>query len=123
MNVLLWILQIILFLKFVSVAYTHGLRTDQPKMRQGIQKMGAAARPLLAIIALCVLLGGVSLFLPVVSGFLAWLTPFAASFLAVMMLLSIIFHTRCRDKPNVVVSLVLFAMAVLLAYGRWVLAP
>jgi hypothetical protein len=44
MNVVLWALQIVLAVKFVSVAYTHGLRPDQTKMRRGTQRLGAATR-------------------------------------------------------------------------------
>jgi len=53
MNIVLWALQIVLALKFVSVAYTHGFRADQTKMQRGNQRLGAVARPLLILIALC----------------------------------------------------------------------
>jgi hypothetical protein len=41
MDVVLWALQIALAVKFVSVAYTHGLRPDETKMQRGIQRLGA----------------------------------------------------------------------------------
>jgi hypothetical protein len=34
-----------------------------------------------------------------------------------------IFHLRSREKPMIFVSLVLFAFAAFIAYGRGVLAP
>jgi len=123
MNVLLWALQIVLALKFVSVTYTHGLRPDETKMQRGTQKLGTLARPLLTLIALCTLLGGVSLILPAATGVLTWLTPWAAALLALMMLFAIGFHVACRESPNIVVSLILCALAAFLAYGRWVIAP
>ena len=123
MNTVLWILQIVLCLKFVSVAYTHGFRADQAKWQQGMQRFGAAARPLLALIALCAFLGGVGLILPAATGILTWLTPLAAALLALMMLLAIGFHVACRETPNVVAGLVLFALAAFVSYGRWVLVP
>jgi hypothetical protein len=122
-NTVLWALQIVLSLKFLSVAYTHGLRTDQTKMQQGIERFGAGARPLLSVIALCAFLGAVGLLMPAATGIMAWLIPWVAALLALMMLLSIGFHVRCREAPNIVVSLVLFAMAAFVAYGRWVIAP
>jgi len=122
-NTVLWILQIVLCLKFVSVAYTHGFRADQAKWQQGMQRFGAAARPLLALIALCAFLGGVGLILPAATGILTWLTPLAAALLALMMLLAIGFHVACRETPNVVAGLVLFALAAFVSYGRWVLVP
>ena len=123
MNTVLWILQIVLCLKFVSVAYTHGFRADQAKWQQGMQRFGAAARPLLALIALCAFLGGVGLILPAATGILTWLTPLAAALLALMMLLAVGFHVACRETPNVVAGLVLFALAAFVSYGRWVLVP
>ena len=123
MNIVLWILQIVLGLKFVSVAYTHGLRPDETKMQQGVQRLGTLARPLLTLIALCAFLGAVGLILPAATGILTWLTPLAAALLALMMLLAIGFHVACRETPNIVVGLVLFALAAFVAYGRWVIAP
>ena len=72
MNTLLWALQVILAVKFVSVAYTHGLRPDLTKMQQGERRFGAAMRPLLALIALCALAGGIGLILPAAKAPIAW---------------------------------------------------
>ena len=123
MNVLLWALQIVLALKFVSVTYTHGFRPDQTKWQRGTERLGAAARPLLTLIAFCALLGGISLILPAATGILTWLTPWSAALLALMMLVAVGFHVTCRESPNVVVGLVLFVLAAFVAYGRWVIAP
>jgi VIT1/CCC1 family predicted Fe2+/Mn2+ transporter len=123
MNTVLWILQIALCLKFVSVAYTHGFRTDQAKWQQGMQRLGAVARPLLTLIAVSTFLGGVGLILPAATGVLTWLTPLTAALLALMMLLAVRFHVACRETPNVVAGLVLFALAAFVSYGRWVIAP
>ena len=60
MNLLLWALQIILAVKFVSVGYTHGVRPDPTKMQRGMQRFGAAMRPLLIAIAVCMFLGAVA---------------------------------------------------------------
>jgi hypothetical protein len=123
MNIALWILQIVLGLKFVSVAYTHGLRPDKTKMQRGVQRLGALAWPLLTLIALCAFLGAVGLVLPAATGILTWLTPLAAALLALMMLLAVGFHVACRETLNIVVGLILFALAAFVAYGRWVIAP
>jgi len=107
-NIVLWALQIVLALKFLSVAYTHGFRAERMEMQRGIQRIGAVARPLLTFIALCTFLGGVSLILPAATGILTWLTPLSATLLALMMLLAIGFHAACRERPNIVVGLVFF---------------
>ena len=72
MNVVLWALQIVLALKFISVAYTHAVRPDLTKMQRGIDRLGAAARPLLVLISLGSFVGAVSLILPALAGSLAW---------------------------------------------------
>jgi len=72
--------------KFVSVAYTHGLRPDPAKMQRGTQRLGAAARPLLTLIALGAFLGAVGLILPAATGVWASWTPWSAALLALMML-------------------------------------
>ena len=123
MGTLLWILQAILCIKFISVAYTHGLRRYNIEMEQAKQKMGIAARPLLALVTLGMFLGGLSLVLPAVSGSLVWLVPWAAALLAGMLLLSIGFHIATRETPKIWVSLILFGLTAFVAYGRWMIAP
>ena len=123
MNTVLWILQVVLCLKFASVAYTHGFRTNQAKWQRGMQRFGTAARPLLALIAVLVLLGSAGLVLPAATGILTWLTPLSAALLALMMLMAVGFHVACRETPNVVAGLVLFALAAFVSYGRWAMAP
>jgi hypothetical protein len=46
-----------------------------------------------------------------------------AALLALMMLLAVRFHVACRETPNVVAGLVLFALAAFVSYGRWAIAP
>ncbi len=92
-------------------------------MRQGIERYGAALRPLLITIALCAFLLAVGLILPAATGTLTWLTPGSAALTAAMMLVSVAFHVACREKPNIVVGIVLCALAAFVAYGRWVIAP
>lgn len=123
MNSFLWFLQAILSIKFLSVAYSHGIRQDQSKMRQGIQKIGRWARPVLYFVAVASLLSSVGLILPAASGIYTWITPLTAAVLAGLMLLSILFHIQCREKPNILPSIILFALVAVVAYGRWILAP
>jgi FtsH-binding integral membrane protein len=123
MNVVLWVLQLALAVKFLSVGFTHGLRPDPEKMERGNRRFGAAARPLLIGIAAAVLLCAVGLVLPALVGAAAWLVPWAAAVLAAMMLGAIGFHLACRDVPKTWASAILFALAALVAIGRGVIAP
>jgi hypothetical protein len=114
MNTLFWALQIILAIKLLTVTFNHGLHPDPVKMQRGRDRFGCAARPLLISIAGLTLLTGLGLILSIASGFL----PLTASFTALLMLIATGFHLRCRETPKVWVSLILFALAMFLAYGR-----
>ena len=123
MNTLLWALQIVLCIKLVSVAFTHGLRGDQTKMREASRKLGGTAGPLHTITAIASLVVAAGLLLPAAAADLNWLAPLSAAAMAAMMLVSIGLHVAAREHPNVPVSLILCAMAAFVAYGRWMLAP
>lgn len=119
MNILLWGLQIILAIKLLTVTLNHGLRPDPVKMERGRNRFGAVAKPLLLTVALLTFLVALAFVLPAVQGLL----PLTASFAALMMLIATGFHLRCREEPKVWVSLILFALAAFLAYGRWMIYP
>jgi hypothetical protein len=123
MNILLWILQIILAIKFFSTAFTHGLGQGSTKMARGLERMGSYARPVLYLVAVFSMLAAAGLILPAVPGATAWTAVPAAAVLAAMNLLSLVLHRACREKHNLLPNLVLFAMAGFTAYGRWLLAP
>lgn len=119
MNTLLWAVQIILAIKFALMGYTHLFRTSQPQWQAGVRQIDAQARRGLKIGGICSGLGVGGLLLPAATGVLPWFTPLSAALLAVLMLRGIFFHRTCRTHPNVVPGLVLAALAVFVAYGRW----
>jgi hypothetical protein len=123
MHIVLWVLQVILAGKLLASVYSHALRPDPNKMQRGLRRLGAAARPLLIVSGLGMLLGAAGLVLPGALGFWPWLTPWTAAAAAVLMLVGAGLHLGCRDKPNAWVGLILFVLAALVAVGRWVLAP
>jgi len=123
MDKLLWGLQAILAIKFVSVAMQHGLGSSGPKWQLALERMGGLARPLLLTSAFGCLLGALGLILP---GLLRWprsITPLAAAGLALWMAVGVGLHRQCRDGANVIPGLVLLAMALFVAVGRWWLEP
>lgn len=109
MDSALWIVQIILSIKLITVAYTHGLRQSQPTMREAIQKLGKISQPLLYITAMCTFIGTLGLILPGIFGTTTWLIPVTAVIMSVILLFSIFFHVRSREKPKIFVSVILFA--------------
>ena len=118
MNIFLWALQIILAIKLFTVTFNHGLFPDPVKMQRGRDRFGYTAKPLLILIAGLTFLTGLGLILPAMLSFLPW----TASFTAFLMLIATGFHLRCRETPKIWVSLILFTLAALLAYGRWAIS-
>jgi hypothetical protein len=59
-----------------------------------------------------------------VAGVLPWLTPVAATLLAILMVLAAAFHLRrAGERANVANNTFLFVIAAVIAYGRFVVAP
>ena len=69
-------------------------------------------------------LGAIGLIVPAATGILPWLTPVAASCLAIVMVLAAAYHLRrAGEGQNVALNVILLVIAVLVAYGRFVVAP
>ncbi len=122
-NTILWVLQAILAVKALTTGFTHAFQHNKDTLRGAIQKMGAPARPLLAASAALLFLGALGLILPGALGFLPWLAPGSAALLAVLMLLSIPLHLKSREDAKVFADVILFVLCVLVAVGRWTVAP
>jgi len=123
MNIALWTIQIILSIKLMTTAYSHGLRQDQTAMQEARVKLGRPGRALLYATAIGTAAGALGLILPGVIGTAGWMTPAAAAMMGAMLLGSILCHVRSREKPKIFVSIVLFGFAALVAYGRWAVMP
>jgi hypothetical protein len=122
-HLLLWAGQIVLAIKLITIALTHGIRPDAVKMERGHARFGALARPLLIIIAVVAFLAALAVTLaPLVElsgNFVVWAAGFAAAF----MLLGVALHVRCQEKPKPFVGVILALIALAVAYGRAVVAP
>ncbi len=123
MNLALWVIQIILSIKLISVSYTHGLRQSQAAMQAAMQKMGTFSQPLHSLISIAAFLATLGLILPGVLGSSRWLIPITSALLSAMLLASIPLHVKSRMDPKIFVSIILFGLAAFLAYGRWILMP
>jgi hypothetical protein len=121
MNIFLWILQIILTIKLLTVTLTHGLQQSKPTIQEARLKLGPVSLLLLYVAALGSLLGALGLILPGVLDMASWITPLTALLVAAMLAISVFLHVLSREKPKIFVSLVLFLIAAFIAYGRWAL--
>jgi len=89
--------------------------------RKQFKKMGKVSRSILTVVAACTFLGALGLILPGVLGLPGWITAVTAVILAFMLIFSIFFHVKGREKPKIFVSVVLFALTAFVAYGRWMI--
>lgn len=99
MNVFLWIVQAILAGKY-------------PWMQDFSQ---ATVR----FIGVMELLGAIGLIVPAAAGIAPVLTPLAGTGLAVIAVLAAAVHVRRKEPSGVAVSAILFALAALVAWGRF----
>lgn len=119
MNTSLWIAQAVLALIFLGSAIAKSTMSRQRMAATG--QTGAASQPLglVRFIAVCELLGAVGLILPVALNIKPFLTSLAAVGLAIIMIGAARIHIRLRETRPVMVNIVLFAMCVFVAWGRW----
>lgn len=123
MNTILWLLQIILCIKFLSVAYSHGLQQNNSNMQQSIIKIGKNGLILHKLISAIIFVVSIIIILPGILGMNNWITIYAALILAILLIISIVIHILSREKPLMIADIILLAMAAFVVYGRWILAP
>jgi hypothetical protein len=123
MNTILWVLQIILCIKFLSVAYSHGLQQNNSNMRQSIIKIGKNGLILHKLFSVIIFIVSIMIILPGVLGMNNWITVYVALILAILILLSIGIHVLSREKPLIFADIILLAIAAFVVYGRWMLIP
>ncbi len=121
MNTILWILQVLLALIFLLSGYVMSFPT--PSQAKRMPFILAIPTPFRQILGGADALGGIGLILPEATGILPWLTPLAAICLVILMASAMVFHSRRREYPNVVINLLLLVLAAVIAYGRLVLVP
>lgn len=113
----LWTLQVLLALAF-SLAGSFKAFQYQ-RARDTLPWVASVPRPLVTLIGLAELLGGIGVLLPWATGVAAFLTPLAAVGLVLTMLLAAGFHLRRGELQAVPINVVLLGMATAVAYGRW----
>ncbi len=127
MNIVLWILQILL----AAVFAWHGWMYFRwsPSAEEWLAKRHPGGEPLglnpgfRKFIGVCELLAAVGLILPSLTGILPMLTPLAAVGLALVMIGALVFHLSRHENSEVLISVVLIAICVLVAYGRYAVVP
>jgi uncharacterized membrane protein len=119
MNIALWIAAGLLAVAFLAA----GLMKLTGKREQMIERMpwvGDFSQGQVKAIGAVEVLGALGLILPAVTGIAPVLVPLAATGLAITMVLAAVMHLRRGDGAAAVVpNIVLFALAVFVAWGRF----
>ena len=124
MDIILWILQVLLAVVFLGIGFSHAFRFDQMAAQPQTSWMLAVGRQQMRAIGILEILGAVGLILPALTGILPWLTPLAASALALLMVFAIVFHARRPGEgANIVFNVVLGIVALVIAVGRFAIEP
>ncbi len=119
MNVVLWIVAGLLAVAFLAAGL---MKLAQPKKKLADSGMGwtedfsdGAVKGIGAL----EVLGAVGLILPAALDIVPVLVPIAATGLALLMLGAAVTHARRKESPNIVVNIVLLALAAFVAWGRF----
>ena len=124
MNIALWIVQGILALVFIMAGF---MKISQPKnalKEKGMSYVEDFTDRQVNLIGILEVLGAIGLILPALTGILPTLTPFAAVGLILTMIGAAVTHLRrSGENQKIITNLVLLALALFVAYGRFVLVP
>ena len=119
MNVVLWIVAGVLAAAFVASGLMKLAQPKQKIVESGMGWAGDFSDGTVKAIGALEVLGGLGLILPAVFDVAPVLVPIAATGLALIMLGAIVVHSRRKETQNMVVNVVLLALAVFVAWGRF----
>jgi uncharacterized membrane protein YphA (DoxX/SURF4 family) len=119
----LWVVQVLLALAFGSAGV---MKLFMPIADISTQMAWAAASPewLVRFIGFVEIAGALGMILPAATRILPWLTPLAGLGFAIIQVLAIGVHAaRGETAMSLPVNLVLLALSLFVAWGRWRKAP
>ncbi|RME85814.1 MAG: DoxX family protein [Caldilineae bacterium] len=126
MNTAAWIVQVILAVVFLVVGILKLMRTKEQVLEQMGDHMGWVndfSQTQIRGIGVLEILGALGMILPGLTKIATILTPLAGVGLALVMVGAGITHIRRKEYPMLVVNIVLFVLALFVAYARFSAAP
>jgi DoxX-like family len=118
-NVGLWVAQGLLVAVFGFSAAVKGTQPKQRVLQLGMTGVVNIPNPLMRFTALCEVFGVIGLVLPYATGIAPILTPAAAIGLGMIMIAAAVIHLRLHEPWTAGGNLILLALCVLVAIGRW----
>lgn len=120
MNVVLWIITIVLALVFLAAGTMKLTKSKEALLENPRMGWTEDFDPrLLRTIGGLEVLGALGLILPAATGVATFLVPLAATGLAITMIGAAITHGRRHETSQVISNLVLLALALFVAWGRF----
>jgi uncharacterized membrane protein YphA (DoxX/SURF4 family) len=120
-NRVLWVLQWVFGLYFISIGVTHLIVPEG--LPEVISWMYDLDDTVHFVAGAAEILGGLGLILPGLTGVMPQLTPVAAAGLALIMVGAIIWHAGRGEVLQIGNNVFLLAVMAYVAYGRWRLSP
>jgi uncharacterized membrane protein YphA (DoxX/SURF4 family) len=121
MNIALWVAASVLAVVFLTTGIMKTARYQQD--REKLRSIKGMPTGLVAFIGTCEIVGALGLILPAATGILPWLTPVAATGLALVMVLASGYHVARHESSEIGLTLALFVLAAFVAFGRFALVP
>jgi uncharacterized membrane protein YphA (DoxX/SURF4 family) len=122
LHVGLWIVQALLAVTFIGTGLWKVL-TPIPKLAAIFPWMGDVSPGFLHATAVIDLCGGIGVLLPALTRIKPGLTVLAAVGCALLQLSAIVFHVSRGEAANTPFNILLVALALFVAWGRWSRAP
>ena len=119
MNIVLWVLQVVLALAFLA----HGGLLLFPPAAIVDQMNASLPRWFQLFLGIAEILAAVGLTLPGVTRIQPWLVSYAAAGIMIVMVCATVFHLMRGEVSSAMTTVVLFAVAMFVAYTRWRVAP
>ncbi|MEV0688553.1 DoxX family protein [Nocardia sp. NPDC050378] len=119
MNVVLWIIAGILAAAFLGAGLMKIAQPKQKLVESGMGWAGDFGDGAVKAIGVVEVLGALGLILPAVFDIAPVLVPLAATGLALVMAGAAVVHGRRKEPQMIVANLVLLALAVFVAWGRF----
>ena len=118
MNVFLWILQGVLAALFVAAGVTKSTQPREKLLSQ-LPWVSDVSTPVVRLIGVAELAGGLGLILPGAFDIATTLTPLAATGLAVIMVLAMGLHARRKEPQAIGFNAILLIVAAIIMWGRF----
>lgn len=119
MNIGLWVTQILLVIVFGFSALVKGTQSTERAVELGMTGVVNVPLRVMRFIAFSEVLGIIGLIAPYATGIWTILTPLAAIGLGLIMVPAARIHLGLGEPGNAAANLVLLAMCVFVAWGRW----